>query len=167
MSCKPWVDGCPAVHSHTVARRQPASMIHFICTQFGISLMCMYRGFACNIQQGLGPPAAVRPPLMRFPALEVVDLGHNLLTGSLPISWPANMPLRELALQGNNLSGSTPTAWLQPGSWPHLEQAQVWGNPGLCGPHPQAASGYGRLCLDTTGTALGAESPQGLERWHG
>jgi hypothetical protein len=96
---------------------------------------------------------------MRFPALEVVDLGHNSLTGSLPSSWPANMPLRDLFLQDNNLSGSTPTAWLQPWSWPLLEHAQVWGNPGLCGPHPQTAVGYGRLCLDTTATSIGASGP--------
>jgi hypothetical protein len=119
-----------------------------------------------------------------MPKLAVLILDNNFgLSGSLPASW-AQLPLHVLSLSNTNVQGSLPPVWgdvaanstlrstLQqlylhrtrisgeiPAAWytgfANVTDFTVWGS-NVCGKHPEAATGLGSLCLDSTGTKLGA-----------
>jgi hypothetical protein len=69
------------------------------------------------------------------PSLELIYLRDLRLNDTLPAAWGGGLPrLRQLWLDGNDLSGTIPAEWA---SFPDLEQVYVRpGNERLCGPLP-------------------------------
>eukprot|EP00977_Amphora_coffeiformis_P000111 scaffold26_cov158-Amphora_coffeaeformis.AAC.3 len=47
----------------------------------------------------------------RIPLLEMLDVGHNRLSGFLPANVPRNPEMNFLALQGNSFRGPIPESW--------------------------------------------------------
>lgn len=101
------------------------------------------------------------------PPLQFLNLGYNQITGTLRDQWaPPGSPLNSLTFLGlaaNQLAGTLPATWLDNSTWPSLQAAHLWGNPGLCGATPPL-TGVARSCLDVTGTSLGEWEGHGT--WH-
>ncbi|KAG2451339.1 hypothetical protein HYH02_003943 [Chlamydomonas schloesseri] len=96
------------------------------------------------------------------PSLEVLSFDNNgpRVDGAFPAAYfdstrALASKLRRLYVHKNNMGGAIPAASINTVSAPNLEALTLWGNPLLCGGLP--SSGTISLCLDYTGTKLGAE----------
>ena len=93
--------------------------------------------------------------------LAVLDLSHNLLTGTLPNSLPAN--LSALNISSNRLTGTLPNSWNVPISTLRLD------NNSFTGHMPPSWSIWGKhssnsLQLSITNTDMGGKMPQEWEQ---
>lgn len=91
-------------------------------------------------------------------AYSALHFANTGISGTLPSAWTSEGPLREslhrLLLQQCQLSGSVPDTFAR--GWHSLTRLAIWGNADLCGYHPKNGGGDRALCLDTTGTRIGA-----------
>jgi Leucine-rich repeat (LRR) protein len=100
------------------------------------------------------------------PSLESFDVGHNrLLSGTLPSSWTSLPALQVLYLRNNSLSGTLPAGMGAGGGLQKLRYLELWGNPKVSGTLPQSLGGLtGLLNLDMQGLRLSGTLPTEIGR---
>ncbi len=82
-----------------------------------------------------------------------LNLSSNHLSGTIPESYSALLGIRQLMLAANNLEGPLPASWLSAASGPaSLEAVHLGSNPCLCGSTPSWFSGGN---ANISGTGLG------------